>query len=340
MFSKPEKSRATAPAFAATPARLADPQLRSLTRMLTAVAFSPRQAGAIQRGCEPWIFSTHAAGVSGPLVLATLQRGRLRATLGVTLTTPMSHEKTFWDGLASFLSKHYITYCWVESMGTASTRAQIPCFPGETQRYTNVRMYVLNTADDNFAAHYSKNHRRNINKARKNGILVRQSREPEAIEIHLRLIGESLSRRSQRGEVTSQRAAQDDIARIVNAGHGQVYQAMMGDEVVSSDLIFEVNDCAFYHSGGSTETGMRLGASYFLMNEIVETLRGRATRSLNLGVANEDAVGLTRFKEGFGASAWEVDTVYFERHSPLALAANAARTLRQDFLRRVFRFSS
>lgn len=281
-----------------------------------------RQVRAILLGGQPWVFRL----VSGdrPIVVAygVLQRGRVRASLGLTLISEMREPEPFWAGLQRLVSRLYISDFWTEALGTP--RPSIPSLAGERIRYTDEEMFMVDLSRENMFGAFSSNHKRNIKKAAKADVQLVHLPFEEATSIHLDLIRSSLSRRLQRGERSWKNTNLERISKLVGEGHAVLYQVAKDRTVLSSKLMLELGDSAFYESGGTSPDGMRIGASQLLMSEIINDLAARHLKTLNLGMVPEDDAGLRRYKRGFAAEAIKVDRVHTDVGNGLTRIANAS----------------
>jgi hypothetical protein len=302
-------------------------EVKSLAPECPGLALAPIQAKALLFGDEPWVFTLLRGETQAGLAFGSLRRGRLSSALTVTVTSTIPLHDAFWDGLLRFASTHSITRLSVESVALGTGRAPIPALPGETGRYSSIRMYVLDLSKESVEAEMSSNHRRNVKKAQKHGAEIVIGASPEAVREHLALIDLSLLRRSQRGEPTNLRAQAEEVARLLRLPNTQLFQARVDGEVVSSKLVYTVDDYAFYDSGGSSPKGMAVGASHLLMYEIITALRARKVATLNLDVASVAAGGLARYKLEFGSQVYELDRVTVEWDTLRRRAVNGLHTL-------------
>jgi hypothetical protein len=288
-----------------------------------AIALSPAQAKAILFEHDAWLLSLD----DHPMGLASLERGRRRSTLLVTLTVVPPSPDAFWAGVRRLARSHRATRLSVESFGCDSERPPLPGFSGERERYSGVRMYVIELAHDDIYTGMAENHKRNVKKANKAGVTASRTTSPEAFRAHLDLIDSSIQRRSDRGEPTNLRADPELLARLLTVRSARLHQATLNGEVLSSVLIYAVGRSAFYDSGGSSPRGMNSGSSHFLMYQVTRELRADGVETLNLDVASSAAGGLARYKADFGAREWTVDRAVFEWNDPIATAFNMLRGL-------------
>jgi lipid II:glycine glycyltransferase (peptidoglycan interpeptide bridge formation enzyme) len=121
----------------------------------------------------------------------------------------------------------------------------------------------------------------------------------------------SLERRQARGENVVAAGNAQEILALVGAGAGEIFQAVLGDQVLSSILVLASTRVAYYHSAGTTPEGMRAGASAFLIGAVAMELKSAGVAEFNLGGAEPENEGLYRFKSGFGCFVRELEQATF-----------------------------
>ena len=122
----------------------------------------------------------------------------------------------------------------------------------------------------------------------------------EGADAHAGMFQQSMARRAARGEEVGLDTDGAPVRRLLAAGAGALAEVRRDGQALASLFILSTATRAYYHSGGSTPEGMKLGASHFAMWRAMETLRERGVRSFCLGGAGaRDSEGLTTFKLGF-----------------------------------------
>ncbi len=237
---------------------------------------------------------------------AFLKPGRLSRMLEIPSLCVAGSALRFWQGLNEFCREQAVTDLKVDTFGSSSV--EIPSLAGESDRKSR-QEYILDLTRSDLSALLSSNHKRNIKKARAAGISTRCANSLEAVTDHVRLMGFSGARRHSRGESVSIDLNLAAPLAYINAGAGELYQAIRGGNVVSSVLVLKAVKGAYYHSAGTTPEGMDLGASHFLIHTISELLKQDGLTSLNLGGAEADS-SLARFKRGFGPSIVQLASVH------------------------------
>jgi hypothetical protein len=267
-------------------------------------------------------FSFDLVSINDPFTAAfgTLRKGRLNRHLTLTLADEISEPETFWDGIAGFARRHGVTKIGIESLGTP--RAEIPAFPDEVAR-DSAATYVVPLTESMSAA-MARNHLRNIKTAQAQGIELARQPEHIAIREHVALWNSSMQRRASRGERIASSLNSEMVECYLGSGEGRLFQAQAAGETLSSMLIVKIGNTAFYDTGGTSERGMKAGASYLLASKIMQIMRDLGCRSLNLGATSPKLTGLIRFKMGFGSVPWEFEVEDRRFNSVLGAALSRA----------------
>jgi hypothetical protein len=278
--------------------------------------WTPAYAAArAQLGAQVWILEDpqSARRVACPAFVTT---GRLNRSLEIPSWPPLADPAVFWNGLLEFSRNQRITRLELNSF--ASNGPVIPA-PSDALRKAR-REYVLR--DGSNTERLASNHLRNIKKARRAGLTLRRSNDLEACRTHVRLMGRSLSRRERRGErieAGEELTVVQSVSALVSHAAGQLFQALSGQEVLSSILVLLSEKGAYYQSAGTSTEGMAAGASHFLVYE-VGCLLQREGRQFNLGGVDQPGSGLDRFKAGFGAIPVELEAAELTLTGPVRRA--------------------
>ncbi len=256
-------------------------------------------------GRECWILGTRNAAAVVDAAVAYVQRGRLSTMLEIPSLPASAASESFWDCLYGFCKRLKVT----DLVGGtfASPSFEIPPLKGETSRTPRIE-YVV-SLDGSSPGQLSSNHKRNVKKANAAGVVLRHGCDAEkALAEHHRLMGQSLGRRSARGEFVQQNwDSAGEHRAYLQTGAAEIFQAMQGETVLSSVLVLRSANAAYYESAGTSPEGMSVGASHFLIHSIAEHLRNQGVAIFILGGA-ESGSSLARFKSGFGASEVRLTT--------------------------------
>jgi lipid II:glycine glycyltransferase (peptidoglycan interpeptide bridge formation enzyme) len=185
--------------------------------------------------------------------------------------------------------------------------------------------YLLPLAGVDIERGMRENHRRNRRKALKAGVQVRQTAEVGALDNHVALIQASLHRRQERGEDVPDHHDNTFEACLLRTGAGRLFQAVAGEAVLSSVLVIDAADGAYYRSAGNSPEAMNCGASVLLLSEIAVQLQAEGKALFNLGGADEGS-SLAAFKVGFGSQPQHSEAAVFYVGSGLRRAVTDVAT--------------
>jgi len=221
----------------------------------------------------------------------------LRRSLDIPSLPSAPEPATFWQGILQLCRALKVWRLEVNTYG--SRTAEIPQLPGELTRRTRYE-YVIDLPVNDIFEGVSSQHRRNISRASKAGLTIRRTREESAYTQHREVMDASLERRAKRGETIDRGGSALALALLANKS-GEIFQAVHGEQVLSSIMVLRSSTGAYYQSAGTRPEGMKLGASPFLVSQVARILKHEGAQIFNLGGAGEDSTGLRRFKAGFNA---------------------------------------
>lgn len=276
---------------------------------------TPAYASAIRlgRGTPSALLLTDADGRIIGGCLAVLVGGRWRRKLEISTAPALVEPLVFWAGVAAYCREQKVYELDIQTF--AASTPSLPDYP--FKRLARRRSeFVMDLSDSTLSQRFSKNHKRSINKAKKAGITILQSRELGDYQNHVTMMQASMVRRSKRGENIKMPSAQDFDFALLQCGAGTLYQAKLGDEVVASILILLSEAAGYYHTAGTLPVGMQLGASPYLISQVAQHLAHDGRSSLNLGGVDPDATGLRRFKSGFAAEEISLSAEKYTLMSP------------------------
>lgn len=277
-------------------------------------------------GAEPWVVGIAEKGRLSAACLAYMRSGHLTRSLEIISLPELPQPHAFWNGLVDLCSEQRVDELHIQSY--ASSTAAIPRLAGERMR-TDRCEYVLDLQSSDLAAGLSGDHRRNIARARKNGLTIRRATDPDACAVHAAMILASMGRRRHRGESVPNDVGHEEFVAATSAGAGELFQAVHDGEVVSSMLLLRAVRGAYSQSMGTNQRGMKCGGSRLVIFEAATTLKAEGVEILNLGGVSEDNPGLTEFKLGFGARAVNLQAAEFCFATSLKRSlVGAARALR------------
>jgi Acetyltransferase (GNAT) domain len=236
--------------------------------------------------------------------LAFLRRGRVTSSLEIA-SLPFTPSNTFLSGLIDFCGTRRIYETALQSFG--SPPLSIPRLPHEIERRARTEFVIYLTTP---ASQWKigETHRRHIRRAEKSAVSIRRVRS-EGLEGHLAMCRLSMSRRKERGEVVQSVADSPEVPSLVLAGAAELFQAVRDDVVLSSMLTIRSRKGAYYHSAGTSQDGMEIGASHFLVHSVARMLQDDGIEIFNLGGAEIENPGLRAFKSRFGSDPVETEAV-------------------------------
>jgi hypothetical protein len=281
----------------------APPELVSaLMRLSPANPFCTKSHADAMReyGHEPWLLGIKRRGQLVAGCYGCRFSGRLNRGFRIISLPKAACEDIFWDGLMRFCSLHKIACLEVNTFN--SLGAHIPRLPGEVERLEGIE-YVLDLEDPDWERKVAKKHRYSIRMALRAGVTLRRATDADSCREHVRLMAATQERRRKRGESISGNLKQELLYStcLLEKGGGELFQAVVGGETVSSYLLLRAVEGAFGITAGTSPEGMTCGASHFLIYSVARTLREESMRVFNLGGV-ESNPGLGLFKSRFGAA--------------------------------------
>lgn len=295
--------------------------------------FATRAYVVARRGFtgEPWVIGLDAQGHLSAGCLAHMRTGYLGRSLEIVSLPELPDPEVFWRGLREFCRRQHVEDLFVNTF--ASCSAAIPKLVGEKMR-TDRCEYVLDLQECDLVARLSGDHRRNIARARKKGLTVRRATDRESCQAHAAMLLASMERRQHRGEAVPVAFGADQFVAIMEAGAGELFQAIEGGEVVSSMLLLRAARGAYSHTMGTNASGMKHGGSRLVIFEAARMLADEGFEVLNLGGISEDNPGLREFKLGFGARPVDLQSAGFSFATPFKRSIRgAARAVRSALVR-------
>ena len=269
--------------------------------------FTPSYLQAMRsQGHQPWRLEMRERNQGGGACFCYVRAGRINKTLSIPSLPAMAAHSEFWEGLlrqvrAINISRLEVnTYC--------SPLLAIPALSGETRRRTRYEYIVELQANDLWTTLH-ENHRRRVRKASKAGLHIQCAGEEKACHEHAALMASSMGRRASRGEDVPAEFAVSSFKPLLESGAGRLYQAVRGNQVLSSVLLLVASQGVYLHSGGTDPEGMDLGASHWLHHELMQALREEGKVLYNLGGTEDPGSGLALFKARFGAQERRLEAV-------------------------------
>jgi lipid II:glycine glycyltransferase (peptidoglycan interpeptide bridge formation enzyme) len=145
----------------------------------------------------------------------------------------------------------------------------------------------------------------------KAGLRVRITSDPAHLDEHVRLIDSSMQRREAKGENVPVGASSEELRPYLESGFCRIFQAILGEETVSSMMVAHASTGAYLYTSGTSPTGMKMGASHFLVHEIAQTCQRQGAHVFNLGGVRDVNSGLGQYKRYFGAEMVNLEAAEF-----------------------------
>ena len=276
-------------------------------------------------GLQPWLFRHRE---SGEWVLAFSRHGRLTNTLELHCCMALTSSSPLWGGVSEWARAHRIARISVGSAG--ADRFEVPSL-GRLTLHRERSEYRILLADRDVWGAISRSHRDRVKKARKAGVQLLRSRETTKLESHLGLMNASMARRADRGEDVTTHESTDELEAYLRSGAGEIVQAVIGEDVLSSMVILHAARGVYSVSSGNSPRGMECGASHFLTCELALALQAEGYTLFNRAGARPEEIGLREFKSKFGAEQIDLGYSVFDTASTATRLAYGAVSL----LRRV-----
>jgi hypothetical protein len=248
--------------------------------------------------------------------IGSLSSGRLSSLLQIPSAPRLSDPSRYWQQLQSFCRRRRIWQLRVQTY--ASECADIPRLRGENVRYSRIEHVIGLQSGFTLSAH----HQRNVRDAERAGLTMSATRSAADHELHRSLVAASLRRRIARLQDDSTldamlaRGASHDVATglpfelaLLASGAAEIFQARCRGEVLASLFALRAPQAVYYRTGGTSQAGLALGASKFLVAACARRFQDQGVRAFNLGGSGPAPTGLWRFKAGFGGEQRPLEAV-------------------------------
>ncbi len=150
-----------------------------------------------------------------------------------------------------------------------------------------------------------------INKAKKDGVEIFQSKNIEDVKIFNELYQKTVDR--HRFVPFPLKYLENEFQAFLNDDQVSLFFAKYQNEIIASAMIIFWQERAFYHQGASSQKYPKIPASYFLQGEAINEAKKRGCQIYNIwSIAPPDSkrdhrfVGVTLFKTGFGGAMKEL----------------------------------
>ena len=275
------------------PDRLAELAESNLSNPFCTPAYLAYMAGT---GAEVWMGGLDEGSAPVGLSGLFLWRGRLNSTMVIHSLPACASLPEYWSGLIQFGRRHGMTQ--IDAHSSASPPFALP--PLRQVRSSRERCeHVIDLGSYRLDLLNPK-HRYSIRRAESAGLILSRSHSEAACRHHIRLTSSSLNRHRDKGEYIECGTNIEECIALNRAGVAEVFQACLGNEVLSSATILRAPNGAYYHTAGNSPKGLQCGASHFLIHSTACLLKQEGVTQFNLGGALP-GTPLATFKRRFGA---------------------------------------
>lgn len=252
---------------------------------------------------------TSIGGILYPLILRPLDVEPWAGTEArrCDLTTAYGYSGPFaWSVPDRLASSFWTPFdAWARAQGAVSSFARLSLFPeqlisfdGELiDRGPNV-VRTLDLDDDELWASYDGKVRKNVKRARREGVTVQFDPAGERLDAFLQIYEATMSRREALSQYYFPRSFFESI--IANlAGQFVFAHAVVGENVVSSELVLISAHNSYFLLGGTLADAFSLRPSDLLQHEVFRYCRDRGLKRCILGGGYRPDDGILRFKRAF-----------------------------------------
>lgn len=169
---------------------------------------------------------------------------------------------------------------------------------------------AIDRDDDALWADLERSRRKNIKKASRSGVVLRDLGSEQGVAELRRLQGHSSERIMARGgrDITFSRSADADPAEVlVDSPWGRIVAAEVDDRIVSVGLFTCFNGLVYHTLSGHSDDALQTQAPTLLLWETIRRYRDEGATRFNFGGCSSEAVreghpehGVYRYKKAFG----------------------------------------
>lgn len=161
---------------------------------------------------------------------------------------------------------------------------------------------------ENIRKRLKKGRKWEIKKAEKLGLRFSEATGSEAVKSLVTCLDSTKNRKTAKGFGTysyyhMNYLSKKVIKKLLQGNNAHIYKVLKGDEIISSCLLVESRNRAYYLLAGSTTIGYELSGPSFLVWKLIEKLKNNGCQYFDLGGLPTDASAsnLAQFKRSFGA---------------------------------------
>lgn len=214
----------------------------------------------------------------------------------------------FWGGEGGILRELGVVCEFVRLHPLIGSHVPLEGTPGLVERGPTVAVDLAPPPAE-LEARLSANHRRNIAKARRQGVEVTFDQRPAAVDVFTGLYERTMDRLGARPDYYFPHTSFVGLFALPS-GSAWLASAQLGGRTVAAHLYLCGKPFWHYHLGASDEAARLCGANHLLMFESMLLAKELGKVRMQLGgghSCHED--GLLRFKAGFGGSTYPFRTL-------------------------------
>jgi hypothetical protein len=222
---------------------------------------------------------------------------------------PLIAEGISFESVMAWLIEHGHRAGW-KTIELRSTE----CLFRENAPSSSYFRHVLELTDDEerILSRFRDSTKRNIRKARKEGVAVRISRSLESVGSFYRL--NCLTRKEHGLPPQPFFFFRNLHSQILSKGHGITVLASHGDKDIAGSLYLHFGDKAFYKYGASDKKYQHLRANNLVMWEAIRWFARNGCKIFCFGRTEPENEGLRQFKTGWGTRE---DGLYYYKYNLL-----------------------
>jgi len=273
------------------------------------VRIDARRVGAAPR-CYLWRFGK--ATVLYPFLLRDLSRETYwtdKVGPAYDIATPYGYGGPYcWggEGAASVGQRFWADFDrWAESAGVVSEFVRFSLLKNVLGEYPGARVAVqqsvirrLDLDEEQLWADFEHKVRKNVKRARREGLTVEFDPAGRRLEDFLRIYHNSMSRRGARSEYYFSREYFADLNR--DLGDGAVFAHVLGGRrVVSTELVLVSAETVYSFLGGTDSSAFDKRPNDLLKFEVMRWARQAGKKQYVLGGGHAAEDGIFRYKRSF-----------------------------------------
>lgn len=252
---------------------------------------------------------TQVGGILYPVILRPLGREPWAGSEArkCDLTTAYGYGGPFAWNVPDRLAPGFWSQfdAWARTHGAVTSFARLSLFPEQmisfdgdlADRGPNV-VRTLTHSDEELWSDYDGKVRKNVKRARREGLSVRFDAAGERLDAFLEVYEATMNRREALSQYFFPRSFFETIVTEL-AGQFAFVHAVAGEKVVASELVLVSTQNAYFYLGGTLAEAFPLRPNDLLQHEVFRYCRDRGVKRCVLGGGYRPDDGILRFKRSF-----------------------------------------